>query len=589
MAEGHSDIDIVVNIFKKLRTVDETSTFCKNLTASLPQESQRDLKSHLAEVHFKQDPIERVPLEISCLIFQHLDIYQAFQLRRVSKLWLRRLSAPDFVESLLRPWFAMGEVNLRMPPNISAEAALSIKAEHVDAYKTGNPFSMLRGTWEWDSTGQDLKDLSKIVYKHGHLAWLDADDTAIRVRNLELGHQSLYTLPNREKANLIALSSDIIAATTLHGRCYAWDRTTGAPSSIKLPSSWNLGLFVSGKSLAIVHSWGDPKDMIYITTWNLYDGTNYSFCIRSQGQPRDRKSGCGFNVHMKTGSLVFLQRRRGPPDEIFFTHRTLDGKSIAEGTSGPLGRTFRSGYVDLASWPQQEPLTLELEELDRVTINQEEGKFRGLRDYVTMATRGIFRPVYDVRTDRFVTPWDIARSCREFDHRGEIGNNGNYWFCWKDTAFRFYQDNDDRCRSTAVLNLQTGAFRETCMRVLDSRLSSGKAEGWEWQNRRRLVGEPLMRRRILHIGDEIYMVRIYPAGFTAFCFDKNITMAGDNNDFRKWREDLQIERIKRTKRHDSSDPKIWDDEPLSITQKEQQLTEHEREMFSRAGHAHEDG
>ncbi|KAL8774895.1 MAG: hypothetical protein Q9194_003927 [Teloschistes cf. exilis] len=513
MAQGHSDIDTVVNIFKGLRTVDERSTFCKRLTTSLPQESQRELKSHSVEVHFKHDPIEKLPLEISCLIFQHLDLYQAVQLRLVSKLWLQKLSAPDLVESLLRPWFAMGEVNLRMPPNISAEAALSIKAEHVDAYKT--------------------------------------DNASVRVRNLELGHQSLYTLPNREKAGLISLSSDIVAATTLHGRCYAWDCTTGAPSSIKFPSSGNLDLFVSGNSLAIVHSLEDAKDMIWIKTWSLYNGTTCSFCIRTHGQPRDRKGGCWFNVHMKTDSLAFLQRRRGPPDEISFTHRTFDGKIIAEGSSGPLGPTFRSGYVDLASWPQQESLTMELEELDRVTMEQEEEEFQKMREFVTMGTRGIFRPVYDVRTGRLITPWDIARPCREFDFDSVIEEGSSYWFCWKDTAFRFCRAYQDRCPSSAVLNLQTGAFRETQMRFLYRGLARKKAEGWglfPWRDRRHVL-EPNKFQRILHIRDEIYMIRIYPAGFTAFCFDKNITMAGEDKDFRQRREELRIElRISRIRR-----------------------------------------
>ncbi|KAL8635469.1 MAG: hypothetical protein Q9228_007040, partial [Teloschistes exilis] len=332
---------------------------CKRLTTSLPQESQRELKSHSVEVHFKHDPIEKLPLEISCLIFQHLDLYQAVQLRLVSKLWLQKLSAPDLVESLLRPWFAMGEVNLRMPPNISAEAALSIKAEHVDAYKT------------------------------------------------------------------------------------------------------------------------------------------------------------------------------------------------AEGSSGPLGPTFRSGYVDLASWPQQESLTMELEELDRVTMEQEEEEFQKMREFVTMGTRGIFRPVYDVRTGRLITPWDIARPCREFDFDSVIEEGSSYWFCWKDTAFRFCRAYQDRCPSSAVLNLQTGAFRETQMRFLYTGLARKKAEGWglfPWRDRRHVL-EPNKFQRILHIGDEIYMIRIYPAGFTAFCFDKNITMAGEDKDFRQRREELRIElRISRIRR-----------------------------------------
>ncbi|KAI4251158.1 MAG: hypothetical protein LQ352_005020 [Teloschistes flavicans] len=590
MAEGHSSIDTVVNIFNELRTVDERSTFCKQFLRSLPRHCQRELVSHLEEVNFEHDPIEKLPLEILCLVFQHLDIYQAFQLRRVSKLWLQTLSAPHFVESLLHPWFAMGEVDLRMPPNISAEAAMAIKAEHVDAYKTGNPFSMVRGEWAVAARRDEMLDNAyiKIVYKHGRLAWIDEDDVTVHVRNLESGQQTLYVLPNREKADLIALSSDLVAVTTLCGRCYAWDCTNGAPSSIKVPSSWNLGLFASGKALAIVHSW-EGNDQIHITTWSLYTGSTRSFCIRTHARPRDSSIACWINVHMKTDSLVILERQRGPPDEVFFTHCNLDGKAIAAGTSGPLRRTFRSGYVDLASWPQQESSTMELKELDRVVLHHETEKFEAIRDDVLTGTRGIFRPVYDVRIHRFISPWEPARRCKEFEHDKIGKNGGNYWFCWKDTAFRscwepkgcpssgaqsFWEPKG--CSSSGALNLRTGEFRETHMPNLVGGQKSWRAEGWEtrlWRDASIEV-EPRQLHPILYIGDEIYMIRIYPSGFTAFCFDKHVTMAGEAEDFRQRREDLRVKRIKRRDFGDST-------ESLRMEHLEKQLAEHEREMLAR--------
>ncbi|KAL8693937.1 MAG: hypothetical protein Q9218_001351 [Villophora microphyllina] len=503
----------------------------------------------------------------------------------------------------------MGEVKLRMPPDVSAEAALALHAEHLDAFKTGHPFSMVHGNWHMDDEDHSFvnTDYSNIAYNNRRLAWIDPRDGLVNVRNLELGQQIVYMLPNREKVHRLALSSDIVAATTRSGKCYAWDCATGAPSSIKLSSSWVSGFTTSGKSLLIAHGLENMKDskddnrdnvdplehesvgeddtmkVLTITTWDLCTGITRSFSIQLHDQPDWRRYEVPLTIHMTPDSFVLLERRRGPPDRIFFTRCTLDGKIILAGSSGPLHRTFRSGYVDLTVWPQQqEASTMTFAELDRITVDQESEQFEYIRQAVTLGTRGIIRPVYDLRTNRLESPWETAMSCKHLELQDNKGKVNNYWFAWKNLAFRFCQD-PEGCPSSIVLDQKTGESTKTYMQELDTHLSHREDEGWRRRNHQmhRLHPLKIAHPPILFVGDEIFMVRVYPKGFTAFCFDKNITMADESEEFRQRREDLRLARISRRKFQHPGGIVFTDEHTIRVFEKT--LARHERESQAPQG------
>ncbi|KAL8722306.1 MAG: hypothetical protein Q9225_001211 [Loekoesia sp. 1 TL-2023] len=520
MTGKKSDLDIVTGIFEKLKSVDERSTFVQSLLESIPRKHIRELAYHAAAVDFRFDIIGNLPVEVLYMIFAYLEIYQAFQLRRVSKIWLKRLSAPDFVEAILQPWFALGDVDLRMPSNISAEEALAIKAEHVDAFQTGNPFSMTQGEWAFRLDDMITHRLSNIDYSCGRLAWVDEHPGLLHVRNLESGHETLHMPPNREKISGIRLSSDIVAAHTASGKCYVWDCATGAPHSLQLPSAWVIALTTSGKSLAVLHN-AEVEERFDITTWHLDTRQTRSFQVTLQGRPWARNNQLLLEIRVTDDSVLFLEQDMGPPDEIFFTRYTLDGSVIAKGTSGLVNRTFRSGFLETITVPpQQSSFSVCLRKLDCIQVEDEEDE---------AGTGGIVRNVYNLRNGRFQSLREPAIPYEDF--RKFDGALGGCWYFWKDAAFQFVYSWRGFYPSDAF-NLSTGAKKDAYLQELEH-----YSEHWFRYNC------PLERMRLF--GDEIYMVRVHSRGFTVFCFDKNITMANEDTKFRQLREAARLKRIRR--------------------------------------------
>lgn len=584
------DLNTVIGIFERLRTADERTTLyvpestvgppdsnccsIQSILRSLPREHVRELACHAGAIHFRFDIVGNLPIEILCLIFQDLPIYQAFQLRRVSKTWHQKLSAPELVESMLQPWFAMGDVDLRMPQDASTAEALAIRAEHVDAFKTGNPFSMVQGQWDVDWDEGYKHRPTNIDYSNGRVAWAVPEDTGIHVRNLEFGQETLYTPPNRERISKISLSRGILAATTDSGRCYVWDCTTGALYTIQLPSSRITLLATSNKTLTILHHF-DARNEFEVTTWNLDDCRTRSFQVAMQDRSWAQSEVLTYELHVTDDSFSFIEYDMGPPDQIFFTRYTLEGKVIANGTTGLLHRTFRSGVISTIIYPPEHcSFSVFCQELDRVKVKDEEPRFMILRKRVVDATRGIVRIQYNLRNDRLESLNKKVIPSEEF----EISNNdANSWYFWKDAAFRFAYDGDDDRPSSAAFDLRSGT--RTNMYMHDE------------QNE---IGPPRVRRRQLHhggssgteavrfFGDEMYMIRMSSRGYTAYCFDKHITMAGEDKDFRQQRVAARLERIRR---RDQARPgtsiRTQATGQTSIDDLEAELAQHEQELWAR--------
>ncbi|KAL8647278.1 MAG: hypothetical protein Q9226_006498 [Calogaya cf. arnoldii] len=434
MAADSAGVENVTVIFRNLKRPDGRSTLIQGLL-KLPGDYDLEIVGHPQSVHPHFDIIGNLPIEIVGLIFQHLELYQAFQLQRVSKRWQEILSAPDLIEDLLRPWDALGEVHLRMPPDTSAGAALALKAEHVDAFRTGNPFSMVEAHWEvaaWNGAYP-----LNVSYSHGRLAWLDHSHRTLHIRSLEDGREILCTAPDRAKIDLLCLSSDIAAVTTFSGKCYAWDVTTGdLAATIQLSSASADFLSVAGRMFAVVQE-VTGSDRYCVTVWSPDGCKTRSFDITSRNSQRaDRYS---FSVHILIDSIVVLESVKGPPDEVFFTRFTLGGEVTAEGSSGILHRTFRSGYEHFIVLPQTESEeTMSRELLDSTLPPTEvEGYSLEVRDADREKTCGILCLVFDSRTNRLQALQEPAISCREF----EIGpSTDNYWYFWKSMAFRFCEE-----------------------------------------------------------------------------------------------------------------------------------------------------
>lgn len=468
----------------------------------------------------------------------------------------------------------MGEVKLRIPPDLSVDAALAAKAEHVDAFRTGNPFSMMRGRWEVDIRRSQPRN---VVYHDGRIAWIDSQFDALHVENLEFGQETSYTNPNREKSTSVCLTSDIVAVTTASGKCYAWDLPTpGAPSSIQLPSAQVNRLIGSGKALAIVHR-NQTASELCITTWTLGHGTTRSFDIALRGN----RHKAGYTIHLTPDWLLLLERVPGPPDQIFFSRYTLDGTIIAKGASGLLNRNFRSGYVKFIVHPQQGPTkTVALEELDTIRIQDENTSGgRYLRKRAVEETRGVIKLVYDLRNDRLQTTQLDVLDAPE-GPMCPMYKMETYCFFWKDIVFGFRSDDmgrPDGRRSFAFDMYNHSAIKDYRYRLEYDMQGVRIGEGWRRNMREPpdFTGQP-GDKPIWFLGDETYLVRVYPNGFTAFCFDKNIKMANEDESFRDLREVYRLERIHRLSHPDS---KIHERGQGEISELLTQLADHERNVW----------
>ena len=79
------------------------------------------------------------------------------------------LSAPQTVGHLLRFWYPEAEANLEVPEGLPASAVSSLRAEHVDAYRSGNAFSVLVNVWNFPTRPSPA---AKVAYANGYVAWI---------------------------------------------------------------------------------------------------------------------------------------------------------------------------------------------------------------------------------------------------------------------------------------------------------------------------------------------------------------------------------------------------------------------------------
>ena len=127
---------------------------------------------------FRRDPLRKLAVEVVQQVLGYLPLHQCFRVRRVSKFWLNFLSNPPIVEDLLRFWYPGAEAKFEVPEGKTASVASSMRAEHVDAYRSGQAFSTIVYAWNLAD-----RHITKIVaYSNGWIARIDG------TRNIRLHH-----------------------------------------------------------------------------------------------------------------------------------------------------------------------------------------------------------------------------------------------------------------------------------------------------------------------------------------------------------------------------------------------------------------
>ena len=295
------------------------------------------------------DIIAELPLEIVHKIFLLLPLHQCFKAQRVSRRWHKVLSAPQTMQCLIQWWYPSGETDLCIPNHLSSEAALNLKAEHIDAFRTGHPFSK--------SNLDGMPDCMKgIVYAHGMLAWINPDPSehvgrSIEILDLKTHLRRHLMSEDRTSFRTIAISSSIIAALDLVGRCHVWDiHLPDKKYMLQLPSARYNRIVASGPALAIAYDHGNKK--IEVLTWSSRTMITQSFPLPLH--PVRASVCCEWKIMLKSNgeSLFLFQMTRSKHYyqaslrrdvyALYFTHTSFDGQICGQGQSEWLSNMYNA-------------------------------------------------------------------------------------------------------------------------------------------------------------------------------------------------------------------------------------------------------
>ncbi|CAF9907605.1 MAG: hypothetical protein ALECFALPRED_003548 [Alectoria fallacina] len=287
----------------------------------------------MAHSHVAVDVFGKLPLELSQHIFQYLQLYQIFQARRVSRRWNAVLSSSHIVESMvLRPWYTEEKSPLQIPEGLSESAVLSLKAEHVDAFRNGTPFSIaVAKTESW----YDGFASGPVEYSEGVLAWLTTGDKSIHLKWLASERSATLTPPDEGIVGDFILDGSCLVAFTLSRICYVWRLPDGvqavevlAPKSFISYSLRVMSMIASDSRLVILYE--DDHEKVHLTTMDIETGTMHHFKIRLKGS---NETPFDFNITItrEDKSIVFFERFLGNPSYVYFTRVTASGEVESQG------------------------------------------------------------------------------------------------------------------------------------------------------------------------------------------------------------------------------------------------------------------
>ena len=471
---------------------------------------------------FHYDIIAELPVEISQKIFLYLPLQQCFKAQRVSRRWRKLLSAPQTMERLIRWWYPRGDMDLCIPDGLSIEAIINLKAEHIDAFRTGYPFS--KSTLVGVPDHSPTPPVGSIAYARGVLAWIHPDPSdrisrsigrSIETLDLKTHLRRHFIAEDRTSFHTIAMSSTIIAALDHAGRCHVWNIShSDKICLLQLPSAGYDRLEASGPALAIASSSQDRDGKIEVFTWSSQSRKTQSFLL--QLQPLQSGFGREWKITLEPRgeSLLLFQRIfrkrvfgvRGisdfqpeQQDGFYFTRASLDGQICAQGQykclSGMCGVPSGREYL---------------------------GKIR------------------TVEVNGSATLW-LFHSTNYGPYNNDAGETGlleiiRICFNFEESSFkveeRKFADTSLYHSNTSILSiwkdiLYWGDPADTNSRIIDFREST-----CEMTKLSRKWAFDLCEGDAKHVFmDETFFIHVLPKGWTVWCFDKNIQMANEDLEY----------------------------------------------------------
>ena len=511
-----------------LRLEDQRQLDIRSLYDTLSKQQKRDLKALIESTEFRFDIVANLPNELVPLIFQHLELFQTFQSRRVSRRWHELLCADEVVKPLLRPWTSTEDIKLRAPyPLRSSKLVLDMYAEHQDAFQTGNAFSRIQ-----IPHGQHIFDniaMFTHAYSNGLLAWVGelGQSDVIYLRDLESGLERTFMPTEREDIDEIELSETLLVATTASSRCYIWAHDTlRPPYSLRVPSLCPENIFrVSKTSLALLQV-RQSASLVPVILWKLRDSW--------QDQPIDRPPQAAvshFSTQTETGhywqdlyidrtemhlialNSMFNETKRSHKFNI--THLSAEGKSLFKGS-------IACHFSENVTWtihensPIHNHRFLDIWMVARINNS----------DLLDIKETGIthLRYFLDKKTLHFLEQTTLSHS-----HVLPGEKMMGAFFPWKGIAY--FEEPRSHAGSELLYHSRVMDSREeTCSEARMFRPTPcGRSGSCE--------------RAIMFLGDEIFLIKLTSTEFVVWCFDKHLHMAGEDQIFREERLQFQRKRF----------------------------------------------
>lgn len=475
------------------------------LMQSLPVKQVQALQALLARAKLRCDIVGKTPLELVQKVFQHLQLYQAFQARRVSKHWSEVLSAHQTTGLLMRSWFPKAEASLTIPAGLSTEETDSLKAEHIEAYRNTTPFSRANRVW---TTPLLRVESNCVSCAAGSIARI-CSPREVRVVNVASGVSASLQTRHEDSLTHLTISSFIVAGTTASSICYAWNLDSKERYSQRIHSTQVQELVTSHEIIAVLHRRvDDSRQEIFVTTWSLNTMETYYFPIRLH-QPSfpartSRTSGESsmdwrIMINIAAGNVIFFERWNGNPVMIFFTSVSFGGVVEATGSLRMLNTTPFDHITDL---------TPVMSVNGRAIVwSYDKWHFEDGRETDTRTpVMTVLRVIYDIAFGRLRLDEHIIR----LDDCANFYPNSNIFFD-KDVAYYHKAVWRGRSPPLCLVDMENLQGRRTVM-VKE-------------------VGEEFPSGTLL-CGDEKYMVAIADVDNCVWCFDKNISLADEDQGFK---------------------------------------------------------
>lgn len=411
------------------------------------------------------------------------------------------------MEPLLRDWFSptAADTALHVPDNLSASSIISLKAEHIEAHRTGHAFSFASHDWNWF---QDDLDLSLVAYADGIMAWVDTTDShAVKSLDLKTGKRWSFLPEDRTNVLAIATSSSIVAAFG-SGRCRVWSLTTGDRYSLRLPSASLSSIAASGGSLAFVFPSGSrkPSFRFEVVTWALKDQRTSSFFVASSSKRGKLDYPLKIMLDNRGESVLLFERVRNQSQDdglmhLHYIRTSLNGDILIQGVIDIPGMEDYYFMDDTVPKEANEQAVI-------WSLSKRQPGVGGFSKLMLIC--------YNFREDRPEFRTQLVKGlCINTETTSDL-------FCWKDTAYFLEKENNVPC--WGVIDLQESTCSKAKMEFPVNILY--------WGLPRHLYGVP----EIMPFGDETFLVYAFVAGFYVWCFDANVQLFNEDINFKERRK-----------------------------------------------------